>query len=209
MRTGSQAKSGRAPSPRVERRRQADRERILRIAAARFAQDGPERVRLEEIAEQAAVSRGTLYSHFASKEALGLELMKPLLDDAIGLLAEAEAARTARQRVSALLGVYLALWHRHPDALRMSHRMMIAAPPGWPAHTHIGFVGKVVKLLAMAHRAGLLRAPTPEVAGRTLARVAVPLLELYAPLRHGDQLFVEAVSGLLLKAPALKETGGL
>lgn len=198
MRSRSQAAS-RQPSPRVERRRLADRDRILRAAAARFAEAGPERVRLDEIAELADVARGTLYSHFPSKEALTIELMRPVLEDATTQLREADRARTARDRVSALMQVYLRLWERHADALRLAHRMMQSGDPAGGAQIHMAFVGGVVALLARAGKVGILRAPTPELAARTLARVAVPLLELYAPQPGGDALFVEAVRGLLLK----------
>ncbi len=198
-RQGRPPKAPKPTSPKVERRRLADRKRILEVAAARFAESGPEAVRLDEIAELAGVARGTLYSHFPSKEALSIELMRAVFDDALAELQKAEKARSARDRVTALLGVYLVLWERHADALRMSHRMMRASRGGATGVMVVPFVRGVISLLAGAGRAGILRAPSAEVAGRTLARVAVPLLELYAPLPGGPELFVESVRALLLK----------
>jgi AcrR family transcriptional regulator len=58
-----------APRPRarsVEARR--NRDRLLAVAAAAFAE--PEPVALEEIARRAGVGIGTLYRHFAQREAL-------------------------------------------------------------------------------------------------------------------------------------------
>ncbi len=183
----------------MERRRLADRERILREAAIRFAEVGPERVRLDEIAEAADVARGTLYSHFPSKEVLVQELMRPVFEDALAELPRAERARTARERITGLLEVYLVLWKRHADALRLSQRMIESGDHTGTAGLHVEFVMRAVALFAGAARANILRTPSPELAGRTLARVAIPLLELYAPQPDGDALFVQAMQGLLVR----------
>ncbi|MDQ3264036.1 MAG: TetR/AcrR family transcriptional regulator [Myxococcota bacterium] len=183
----------------MARRRQADRERILRAAAARFAEVGTLQARLDEVAAQADVARGTLYSHFPSKEALVLALMGPVLKDAVAGMDRVDRARTAQARVSAALQLYLQLWARHPDALRLSHRLMTTQDVAAAAQLHLPFVLRMVAVFSTVGRAGILRASSPELAARTLARVAVPLLELYVPVPGGETLFVEAVSGLLLK----------
>lgn len=171
----------------------------MRAAAARFAQVGTQQASLDEIADQADVARGTLYSHFPSKEALVLALMGPVLSDAVAGMDRVDRARSARARVVAALELYLQLWARHPDALRLSHRLMTTQDVAAAAQLHLPFVLRMVAVFATASRAGILRAGSPELAARTLARVAVPLLELYAPVPEGEALFIEAMSGLLLK----------
>ncbi len=171
----------------------------MRAAAARFAQVGTQQASLDEIADQADVARGTLYSHFPSKEALVLALMGPVLSDAVAGMDRVDRARSARARVVAALELYLQLWARHPDALRLSHRLMTTQDVAAAAQLHLPFVLRMVVVFATASRAGILRAGSPELAARTLARVAVPLLELYAPVPEGEALFIEAMSGLLLK----------
>lgn len=101
--------------------------------------------------------------------------------------------------MSALLELHLGLWRRHPDALRLSHRMMVEGDvAAAAAELHMAFVRRVEGGLSKADNAGLLRAGSAELAGRTLACVAVPLLELDVP-PGGDALFVEAMRGLLMR----------
>lgn len=195
---GLRSQAGARPhSGRVERRRQADRERILAAAAERFAEVGTRRARLDEIAERADVARGTLYSHFPSKEALVMALMRPVVDAAVAGMDEVDRQRTAVAKVTGVLQLYLKLWERHPAALRLSYRLMMTGDVAGAAGMHLPFVLRLVPVFEAAARAGLLRA-SPELAARTLARVAVPLLELYAGAEEGERLFLEAMRALLL-----------
>jgi AcrR family transcriptional regulator len=63
-------------SPLTRRQRQAlTRERLLEVAAEVFAERGYRATSLERIAEQAGFSKGAVYSNFAGKEELVLELL--------------------------------------------------------------------------------------------------------------------------------------
>ena len=58
-----------------QQRSRLTKERILDIAAARFAQSGYNATSIAEICEQAGVSKGAFYYHFASKQAIFLALL--------------------------------------------------------------------------------------------------------------------------------------
>jgi AcrR family transcriptional regulator len=59
------------PEPsRLERRREARKEAILRAAGVELAQAGFSRVSLDDIAERVNVTKATLYHYFSNKEAL-------------------------------------------------------------------------------------------------------------------------------------------
>ncbi len=58
-----------------QQRGEETRSRILQVAEECFARQGYDAVGLAEICKQAAVSKGAFYHHFASKEALFLELL--------------------------------------------------------------------------------------------------------------------------------------
>jgi AcrR family transcriptional regulator len=186
----------RPTSPRVQRRRAADRERILRVAARRFAAAGPENVRLDEVAQEADVARGTLYSHFPSKQELLQEVLRPALE-------RAHAGTRGLTRlpfdsaVNRLLDLYLELWREYPDSLRVAYRMPEGAL-GPLADLHRKFLNMVLRTFGPAARTGLLRAGDPALSARVLARVAVPLLELLSQRPGGEALFVQSIRGLLL-----------
>lgn len=166
------------------------------MAARRFAEGGVDAVGLEAVAEEADVARGTLYSHFATKDALVEAILAPLIEEATAALASARP-RGARRRVEALLGVYRELWQRHPDALRLSYKLQDRNLRGL-GRAHGAFMAEVLAALEPAASRGLLRVGSAAVAARTLARTAVPLLELYDGLPDGERVFAEAMLGLLL-----------
>jgi AcrR family transcriptional regulator len=196
MSTGSQA---RRPAPRVARRRALTRERIVATAARQFADAGPDAVRLDEIADGADVARGTLYSHFRTKDALLCAIVEPVLRAAVGKT-RALGRATARDGVERLLRLYLDLWHAYPDALRIAYRAQVM-PIGDLGRLHRAFTAGVLRVFDRARQAGILRSGDPRLAGHVMRQVAVPLLELYGGHPDGDRLFVEGLRALLLTGP--------
>ena len=65
-------------SPRTQRKRQA----ILEVASELFLQKGYLGTSMDEIAEQARISKQTAYKHFASKEALFVAIVSRMTNDA-------------------------------------------------------------------------------------------------------------------------------
>jgi AcrR family transcriptional regulator len=64
------AVQSRAARPRVDRRVEQARQRLVRAAAEIIAAKGPDGLRLREITDRADVGFGSFYTHFASKEDL-------------------------------------------------------------------------------------------------------------------------------------------
>ena len=60
---------------RKERERQQRREEIIKAAEEIFFSRGTESATMDEVAERAELSKGTLYLYFKSKEDFGLELI--------------------------------------------------------------------------------------------------------------------------------------
>jgi AcrR family transcriptional regulator len=188
-----------SPAPRVARRRALTRDRIIATAARRFAEAGPDAVRLDEIAEGADVARGTLYSHFRTKDDLLCAIVEPVLRLSVRKIG-ALRRLDARQGIDRLLHLYLELWHSYPDALRMAYRAQ-DMPLGELGKLHRSFLEGVLRVFERARRAEILRSGDPLLAGHVMRQVAVPLLELYARHADGDRLFVEGLRGLLLTEP--------
>ncbi len=187
------------PAPRVARRRALTRDRIVATAARRFAEAGPDQVRLDEVADGADVARGTLYSHFRTKDDLLCAIVEPVLAAAIRRT-RALGRASAREGVDRLLRVYLDLWHAHPDALRIAYKAQ-DMPIGDLGRLHREFTAGVLEVFGRARRAGILRSGDPRLAGHVMRQVAVPLLELYGGHPDGDRLFLEGLRALLLTGP--------
>ena len=196
-------------SPRVARRRREQASRIVRAAARRFAEQGPDQVRIEWIADDADVARGTLYSHFPTKQSLLEAVIRPALEQ------ELKAIRQLRRRpplgaLRGLLESYLDLWQLHGDALRVAHGPGRWTPSASVHPLHEELFGEVGALLARVHRSGILRGDDPGLATEVMARLAVPLLELCDGRPLGAALFVDLMQALLLKCdpPARPRPGG-
>lgn len=80
----------------AQMRAEETRDRLLQAAAACFAEHGYEATGTAEICRRAGVSKGAFYHHFASKQALFLELLNRWL---AGLDAQLSAARAAARSV--------------------------------------------------------------------------------------------------------------
>jgi len=198
MRSTSQGEppSASPAAPRVARRRAATRDRIVAVAARLFARSGADAVRMDDVADAADVARGTLYSHFRTKDELLCAIVVPVLELAVGKM-EALGRLSARERVDALLRLYLELWHAHPDALRIAYKAQ-DMPLGELGNLHRSFLKGLMRVFESARRAGALRSKDPVLAGHVMRMVAVPLLELYGRHADGDRLFVEGLRALLL-----------
>lgn len=68
--------SAKSTSPRWQRRPEARPEEILEAALKVFGDQGFARAKLEDVAREAGVSKGTLYLYFDSKEALFREMVR-------------------------------------------------------------------------------------------------------------------------------------
>jgi AcrR family transcriptional regulator len=81
-----------APAPRRGRPRDPERlRRIVEAAHSHFNAHGLERASIDAIAAEAGVSKMTIYSHFASKEALFEAVIRDRTDRVMGGLAGVEA----------------------------------------------------------------------------------------------------------------------
>jgi AcrR family transcriptional regulator len=186
--------------PRVLRRRAAQKDTILALAAERFASSGIDGVRLEAIAEAADVSRGTVYSHFATKEALITAIVLPALlatRKVLRCIAADTRDKMSGELVEALLRQWAVLWREHRAAMKVGHGLHSALPPElMPAHRAV--VRGVHQLFTRVARTGRLRG-TPEWASMLVARLGVPLLETYETIDPSGEVFVEAVTSMLLR----------
>ena len=102
-----------------ERLREATVEAILQAAEQAFAAEGP-KARMESIAALAGIAVGTLYNHFADREALWEELCRSRRE---GLLVRLDGVLAATRdepfagALRSFLGAFVAHWAAHRDFL--------------------------------------------------------------------------------------------
>ncbi|HEX5513380.1 MAG TPA: TetR/AcrR family transcriptional regulator [Gammaproteobacteria bacterium] len=95
---------------------EATRGRIVATAARLFREKGIEGVGIAELMQQAGLTHGGFYKHFASKDALVAEACGHALDEARLGLAKAAGRAPPEKSLEALLANYLSPAHRdHPE----------------------------------------------------------------------------------------------
>lgn len=135
---------------RTDRRRARTRATILDAAEVVFGRAGYEGARIEEIAELADMSVGSIYSHFDGKRGLYLQLV----DRALGLFTEYmersdDPALTPLQRVLAGGDAYLRFHLDHPGAFHfLAYRSPGAQPLSGDDETEARIRDRVGLLLA-------------------------------------------------------------
>jgi AcrR family transcriptional regulator len=124
------ARGRHAPPPEV--RLPLQRERLLRAAAAEFADRGYAGTSSESISRRAGMSKATFYEHFANKE----ECIIALFDDASQVVADAMAraardvgSRDALQRMKAAVRAFLTSLTEHPEYAQTLLVEIIGAGP--------------------------------------------------------------------------------
>lgn len=116
------SQTGRRPRRLRERLKEATQEAILEAAEQAFARDGALAARMESVAQAAGVAVGTLYNHFADRDALIDAVMRARQATLLTALDEA-LARTAKapfgQALEALVAAAQAHFARHEAFLRL------------------------------------------------------------------------------------------
>lgn len=160
---------GRAPDPqRVAQTREA----ILQSALTTFLERGFEGTRMVDVAARAGLAKGTLYLHFADKEALFEFVLQQIISEPLARLRDdvGPPNESFRRRLERLM---MPLLHDFETSGRASVlRLIIAEGARFPA-------------LADIHRR-LVIAPMMAVVSDALAQA--PDRAQYEPLRHFPQL---------------------
>jgi len=128
------------PLPRSERRlsRAVVRTAIEDSAAQLFAAQGYAATTVDEIVEQAQVSKPALYRHFESKKDLYLALLREHREDlAAAALAHVEANQDLLQVLPAMIDAWFAHVEEHPYAWRMLFRDTTGDPDIQALHAEL------------------------------------------------------------------------
>ena len=151
---------------------------IVRIAGRLFADRGFQGTSLRDIGEAVALRRGSLYSHFESKD----EILKVLLEPAVAELAQvldevASESGSGRDRLWLALSRALDCARRHRDAILVlfQDRQLIEDSPVLRALSEEakGIAPRWIAFITEGQRDGSLRS---DIAPETIAVAIVALL---------------------------------
>jgi|HubBroStandDraft_6_1064221.scaffolds.fasta_scaffold156260_2 AcrR family transcriptional regulator len=160
------------------------RRKILDVALRQLRSQGPARVRMEDVARAAGISRQALYLHFASRTQLMVALIEHLSEvaDGAALFRRAEEKADVGERMEEGLKASTRLIARIHDvalALDVARHSDDSAAAAWDARGKLRRDG-IRRTIALAARAGRLRK------GWTVDQVADALWSLAAPRLYGD-----------------------
>jgi AcrR family transcriptional regulator len=127
----------------------ARRAQLIDVGRAVFARRGYEAASVEEIAEQAKVSKPIVYEHFGGKEGLYAVVVDREMDYVARRIVEAISAGAARERVEKAALAFLGYVKDHPDgfAVLVHNAPVISAGGGMSSLLNelAGRVGEVFR----------------------------------------------------------------
>lgn len=143
-------------------------EKMLDAASRLFATQRFHEVRMEDVAAEAEVGKGTLYRYFADKEDLYLALLTRASEQFLRRM-EAEAKRegSARARLEGVVGAIIACFDDQPHLLDLIQRAEVLQRPGkefpWQ-HTREDLGHLIADLFEAGRASGDFEIREPELA---------------------------------------------
>jgi len=180
-------------------RRERTRARLVEAATRVFARMGPDAPALEDVSTEAGVARGTIYNHFATREAL-LTAVAIEAAEVIGLEIEAlRAIEDPAVRLSASLRCYIRRAAAEPEwGWAVVRIAFVAAPLGTRMTQDLG------QDLAAGLAMGRFQAASPEAAADVVLGAGImgmrAVLRADAPPAHA-----EGVALAVLRAFAVED----
>lgn len=175
--------SGAPDARRLPSRLRADKHRaILRAASVMFLAEGYERVTLDQIAQRAGVSKQTIYSHFADKQALFRAICTQLTEK-LTIPLRRPAGDVDLRSVLLRLGEDALAMMLTPHSLDL-HRLVVSAAARFPDLGQAAYEAGALRiidelsalLMRRSHVGDGLARPLDELRARVLAEQFVGML---------------------------------
>jgi AcrR family transcriptional regulator len=180
------------------------RQRILAVSMALFAQYGFRKTSIDDIARAARIGKGTVYLHFASKEAIFAEVVQTVGQRLVGLIETAvREAPDPPAKVRAFVRTRMALVSSLAQELAISQDAALELLP-MADQQRKGLYERMLQLLEgvleEGARAGVFHLARPRLLAVAIVACMQGLNPLGAVLRHApDQAAVDEVLDVLLR----------
>jgi AcrR family transcriptional regulator len=183
-------------SAKVANRRSEVCDRLLDTAAEMFVAKGINNVSVEDLLKAVGISRATFYGFFANKTELAANILLPVFDSGIELLAQPQSSEP-RTLAKQLIDMYLELWHKHRHALLLTS-MVDSSMFKYIKAPHDEFGAAILELLGVIAEQGFLRNGSASLSYLVLAKTGIPLLRLYQNQPNFETIYRESMLALLL-----------
>jgi AcrR family transcriptional regulator len=166
----------------VQERSQETRRRILRAAVKLFAEKGYEASGVAELCARSAVSKGSFYHHFSSKQTLFLKLLKDWLAGIDVELASAlQSATSVPEGLVAMAGQMKGVFSAADGSIQLFLEFWQQArrdPEVWEEFIapYRRYQEYFARIIARGIDEGSIRPLDPKVAGQALVALAVGIL---------------------------------
>ncbi|HEY5794794.1 MAG TPA: TetR/AcrR family transcriptional regulator [Bosea sp. (in: a-proteobacteria)] len=172
-----------------EKARPNKHDAIAQAASEMFLADGFDRVTLDQIAQRAGVSKQTIYSHFADKEALFKAICTELTEKLTIPLRKSVSEGDLRSTLTRLGEDTLAMM-LHPASLDL-HRLVMSAAVRFPELGHVAYEAGAQRMLhdlstLLVHRSRIgdgLAKPLDDERARILAEQFIGMLRGFHQVR--------------------------
>ena len=189
-------------SPRVARRRAQIRQHILDTARSLFAQRSIDTVTLTDITEAADISRGNLYSHFNSKQALIGAICQPAVTYMTEQMTRIEGAASP-EALELYLRLHAEVWRKFPGVLlilqQLKDEAVMADNQAQLGELTRGHPQQMTTLFESLAAQGILKVD-PGLSVAVVDTIAIPLLKLAQAAPNPDDYFVDGMLTLLTQA---------
>ncbi|MFY0579300.1 TetR/AcrR family transcriptional regulator [Cystobacter fuscus] len=182
-----------APAPRLRARLKEATTEAIRAAAEEVLGEQGFGARMEDIAERAGVSVGTLYNHFEDRTALLRELLRTrreaLLEKLDAVVVEVEG-QPFREQLQALLSLVFAHFREHSRFFALAMQSEALRGPIVPAQggTIVELTTRVELLVRRGVEAGEVRREGSEFHASLLVGMVRALLLRAAEAKRSDEL---------------------
>ncbi|MBN1858543.1 TetR/AcrR family transcriptional regulator [Candidatus Bipolaricaulota bacterium] len=155
------------------------RSRILEAATTVFANTGFHASRVQDIAEQAGVAKGTIYLYFRNKEEILLSIFQSYFDALLDLIDSFQQAQmTAEQIIDALVQQQVKNAIVNPKILQLLGRRPLPAETAGGGrieayHRHV--LDRLSSFLAEGIRLGQVRSFTPRIGANILYSIILSI----------------------------------
>jgi len=134
---------------------------ILDMAKRLFAEKGFDAVSINEIAQQAGVSKANVFHHFTSKEGLYLAVMKAACEETVGSLAEAHSSGNAGEDLWTFFSSHLAAMLKNHASAKLILREIMESnderEQTLAEHVFAEYFSRLVDMVSEGQTQGMLR----------------------------------------------------
>jgi len=196
------------PPGRREERKRLTRRELLAAGRKLFSEEGLYESRIEDLARDAGIAKGTLYGYFASKQELMEAVVAAGFSELLGYVhREAQDARSHPDLVARVAEAHLAFFEENPDLLRVFHQVRGLLKFNHPdarglRRVMAGYLAALAHVLALRPRAGRRGGPNDLAAATLLFGAVSGILSTRAALagalpRHRSSATTRALVALV------------